>query len=172
MDSKEFSKKITDIIFNKKGYDVVVINLKELTSFADYFVICSADSNVQVKAIADDVDKSLRDEGIKCWHREGYQALNWVLLDYVDVIVHVFKKESREFYNLEKLWGDADIEKLSDPAYLQSTNWVSKKLISLNLPADCAGLPIGHSAGNLLLQWENVKKLDSKNNDRIPTEWH
>ncbi len=122
MDSKEFSKKITDIIFNKKGYDVVIINLKELTSFADYFVICSADSNVQVKAIADDVDKSLRDEGIKCWHREGYQALNWVLLDYVDVIVHVFKKESREFYNLEKLWGDADIEKLSDPAYSQSTN--------------------------------------------------
>ncbi len=122
MDSKEFSKKITGIIFNKKGYDVVVINLKELTSFADYFVICSADSDVQVKAIADDVDKSLRDEGIKCWHREGYQALNWVLLDYVDVIVHVFKRESREFYNLEKLWGDAEIEKLSDLTYSQSTN--------------------------------------------------
>jgi len=65
LDSKEFSKKITGIIFNKKGYDVLIINLKELTSFADYFVICSADSNVQVKAIADDVDKSLRDEGIK-----------------------------------------------------------------------------------------------------------
>ncbi len=77
---------------------------------------------MQVKAIADDVDKTLRDEGIKCWHREGYQALNWVLLDYVDVIVHVFKKESREFYNLEKLWGDAKMEKLSDPAYTQSTN--------------------------------------------------
>ena len=114
---KYSQKKLPGIIFNKKGYDVVIINLNELASFADYFVICSADSDTQVKAIADDVDKSLRDEGIKCWHREGYQALNWVLLDYVDVIVHVFKKESREFYNLEKLWGDAEIEKLTDPAY-------------------------------------------------------
>jgi len=122
LDSKVFSKKIASIIFNKKGYDVVIINLNELASFADYFVICSADSDTQVKAIADDVDKSLRDEGIKCWHREGYQALNWVLLDYVDVIVHVFKKESREFYNLEKLWGDAEIEKLTDPAYSPKTN--------------------------------------------------
>jgi len=116
LDSKIFTKKITDIIFNKKGFDVVVINLKELASFADYFVICSADSDVQVKAIADDVDKTLRDEGIKCWHREGYQALSWVLLDYVDVVVHIFKKESRLFYNLEKLWGDAEIDKVKDPA--------------------------------------------------------
>jgi len=116
LDSKFFTKKITDIIFNKKGFDVIVINLKELASFADYFVICSADSDVQVKAIADDVDKTLRDEGIKCWHREGYQALSWVLLDYVDVVVHIFKKESRLFYNLEKLWGDAEIEKIKDPA--------------------------------------------------------
>jgi len=116
LDSKIFTKKITDIIFNKKGFDVIVINLKELASFADYFVICSADSDVQVKAIADDVDKTLRDEGIKCWHREGYQALSWVLLDYVDVVVHIFKKESRLFYNLEKLWGDAEIEKIKDPA--------------------------------------------------------
>lgn len=116
MDSKVFTKKITDIIFNKKGYNVTVINLKELASFADYFVICSADSDTQVKAIADDVDKTLRDEGIKCWHREGYLALSWVLLDYVDVVVHIFKKESREFYNLEKLWGDAEIEKVTDPA--------------------------------------------------------
>ena len=116
MDSKIFTKKITDIIFNKKGFDVVVINLMELASFADYFVICSADSDVQVKAIADEVDKKLRDEGIKCWHREGYQALSWVLLDYVDVVVHIFKKESRLFYNLEKLWGDAEIENIKDPA--------------------------------------------------------
>jgi ribosome-associated protein len=116
LDSKVFTKKITDIIFNKKGHNVTVINLKGLATFADYFVICSADSDTQVKAIADDVDKTLRDEGIKCWHREGYLALSWVLLDYVDVVVHIFKKESRNFYNLEKLWGDAEIEKITDPA--------------------------------------------------------
>ncbi|MGD8306579.1 MAG: ribosome silencing factor [Ignavibacteria bacterium] len=116
MDSKDFTNKIANIIFNKKGYNVVILNLIGLASFADYFVICSADSDIQVKAIADDVDKTLHDEGIKCWHREGYQALNWVLLDYVDVVVHIFRKESREFYNLEKLWGDAEITTVTDPA--------------------------------------------------------
>lgn len=120
MDSKQFAKKAAGKIFNKKGYDVVLIDLRNLATFADYFVICSADSDVQVKAIADDVDKSLREEGIKCWHREGYQALNWVLLDYVDVVIHIFKKDARFYYNLEKLWGDAPCEKLTDPAQKQS----------------------------------------------------
>jgi ribosome-associated protein len=78
-------------------------------------VICSADSDTQVKAIADEIDKSLRDEGIRCWHKEGYMALSWVLLDYVDVVVHVFKKEAREFYNIEKLWGDATSIEVVDP---------------------------------------------------------
>lgn len=115
MDSKIFAKKIADLIFNKKGYDVNILDLRNLATFADYFVICSAESDTQVKAIADEIDKSLRDEGIKCWHKEGYMALNWVLLDYVDVVVHVFKKESREFYNIEKLWGDAPIIEVEDP---------------------------------------------------------
>ena len=122
MDSNVFAKRISEIMFNKKAYDVVLIDLRKLAAFADFFVICSADSDVQVKAIADDVDRSLRDEGVKCWHKEGYQALNWVLLDYIDVIVHVFKKDAREFYNLEKLWGDAQFERPTDPALSQSVN--------------------------------------------------
>jgi len=64
---------------------------------------------VQVKAIADEVDKKLRDEGIKSSVKEGYEALNWILLDYFDVIVHIFKAESRAYYNLEKFWADAPI---------------------------------------------------------------
>lgn len=116
MDSKKFAYLISEKIFNKKGDDVILINLKKVASFADYFIICSADSDVQVRAIADEIEKSLRDEGIKCWHKEGYTALKWVLLDYVDVVVHVFQKESRLFYNLEKLWGDAPTESLTDPA--------------------------------------------------------
>jgi len=103
LDSKIFAQKISDLIFNKKGYDVRILDLRNIVSFTDYFVICSADSDTQVKAIADEIDKSLRDDGIKCWHKEGYMALSWVLLDYVDVVVHVFKKEAREFYNVEKL---------------------------------------------------------------------
>jgi len=116
LNSTELSHKISEIIFAKKGYDVILIDLQKLVTFTDYFVVCSADSDVQVKAIADQVDKALSDEGIKCWHREGLKALNWVLMDYVDVVVHIFKKEAREFYNLEKLWGDAPTEKMIDSA--------------------------------------------------------
>ena len=116
MNTKELANRISETIFTKKGFDVIIIDLKKLVTFTDYFVICSADSDTQVKAIADQVDKALSEEGIKCWHREGLKALNWVLMDYVDVVVHIFKKEAREFYNLEKLWGDAPTEKMIDPA--------------------------------------------------------
>ncbi len=115
MDSRIIADRITELIFNKKGYDVKILDLRKLTTIADYFVICSADSDTQVKAIADEVDKTLRDEGIRLWHKEGYQSLNWVLIDYVDVVVHIFKKESREFYNIEKLWGDAPSFDIEDP---------------------------------------------------------
>jgi len=81
---------------------------------SDFFVICTADANTQVKAIADEIDKKLRKDGIKCYHKEGYNSLNWVLLDYFDVVVHIFKKEAREFYKLEKLWGDAVFTEIED----------------------------------------------------------
>ena len=115
MNSTDLAHRISDIIFTKKGFNVLAIDLRNLVSFTDYFVVCSADSDTQVKAIADEVDKVLSEDGIKCWHKEGLKALSWVLLDYVDVVVHIFKKDSREFYNLEKLWGDAPSEKLKDP---------------------------------------------------------
>jgi ribosome-associated protein len=114
LDSKDLAYQITGLIFNKKGYDVRILDLRNLASFTDYFVICSADSDTQVKAIADEIDKQLRDEGIKYWHVEGYKALNWVLVDYVDVVVHIFKKDARDFYKLEKLWGDAPSEEVVD----------------------------------------------------------
>lgn len=115
MESSQLANKITDLIFNKKGYDVKILDLRNITTFTDYFVVCSGDSDTQVKAIADEVDKKLSDEGIRPWHIEGYQALNWILIDFVDVVVHIFKKETREFYNLEKLWGDAPITEVIDP---------------------------------------------------------
>lgn len=115
MESSLLANRISQLIFNKKGYDVKILDLKELTSITDYFVICTGDSDTQIKAIADEIDKKLRDENIKVWHIEGYESLNWVLLDYVDVVVHIFKKETREFYNLEKLWGDAPTIEVVDP---------------------------------------------------------
>lgn len=126
MKSKDFTTVISEMIFSKKGYDVKIVDLRKLATFADFFIICSADSDTQVKAIADEIDKKLRDEGIKCWHKEGFMALQWVLLDYVDVVVHIFKKDAREFYNLEKLWGDAEIIEVEDPM-LKPKKAVSEK---------------------------------------------
>lgn len=116
MDSTDLANQISEIIFTKKGFNVLKVDLRNLVTFTDYFVICSADSDTQVKAIADQIDKVLSDDGIRCWHREGLKALSWVLLDYVDVVVHIFKKEARDFYNLEKLWGDAPSELMKDLA--------------------------------------------------------
>jgi len=113
--SRELAHRISEVIFTKKGFNVLTVDLSKLISFTDYFVICSADSDTQVKAISDQLDKVLSDEGVKCWHKEGLKALSWVLMDYVDVVVHIFKKDAREFYNLEKLWGDAPTKKMTDP---------------------------------------------------------
>ncbi|MCK9280993.1 MAG: ribosome silencing factor [Melioribacteraceae bacterium] len=114
MDSLKFAKKIADIVLSKKGTDIKILDLRKLSGISDYFLICSADSDRQVKAIADEVDKMLSEEGIKCFHREGFESLNWVILDYFDVIVHVFKNETRQFYGLEKLWGDAPTITIED----------------------------------------------------------
>ena len=107
--------RIVEHIFSKKGYNVKILDLRTLTTITDYFIICTGDSDTQVKAIADEVDKRMRDEGVRSWHTEGYRSLNWVLIDFVDIVVHVFKKESREYYNLEKLWGDAPVVIAEDP---------------------------------------------------------
>lgn len=120
-------KKIVELIFEKKGFDVKVLELKKVTALADYFIICTADSDVQVKAISDHVERSLKDEGIKLWHKEGYIGLNWVLLDYVDVVVHIFKNETRSYYNLEKFWGDAPFLELTDEEKIEKPKTAVKK---------------------------------------------
>jgi ribosome-associated protein len=120
LESKNLAFKISELIFGKKGYEVKIMDLSKVTSFADYFVLCTADSNTQVKAISDEVERKLREEGISSWHREGYESLSWVLLDYVDVVVHIFKKDARQYYNLEKLWGDAPVIDVQDPAVVKT----------------------------------------------------
>lgn len=109
MESLKFAKEIAELTKLKKAYNIKILDLKNLSNIADYFVICSADSDKQVKAIADEVDEKLIERGIKCFHREGFETLNWVLMDYFDVVLHVFRAEARNYYNLEKLWGDAPV---------------------------------------------------------------
>ena len=103
--------RIAQFALDKKAEKVVSLNVKDLTSIADEFVICSSDTNIQVKAIADSIRKSTDTKPIRV---EGYEHLNWVLLDYIDVIVHIFKTAERNYYNIEKLWGDAPIREFND----------------------------------------------------------
>lgn len=109
MESLKVAKKIANLVLNKKGYDIKILDIRKISSISDFFVICSADVDKQVKAIADEVEEKLDKQGIKCYSKEGYETLNWVILDYFDVIVHIFKTEVRNYYNLEKLWGDAPL---------------------------------------------------------------
>jgi len=103
-------------IFEKKGQNVLKIDLRKLdTRIADYFVICHAPSSTQVSALCDSVDDTVRKEtGEKPLHVEGLENSFWVLIDYGNVIVHIFLEEYRKFYSLESLWADAKIEALED----------------------------------------------------------
>ena len=104
---------IARLTLTKKAYDVAVLDLRGLTTMADFFVVCSADSEPQIRAIADAVEEGMEETGEAPWHKEAGSP-NWVLLDYVDVVLHIFHKDSRSFYSLEKLWGDATITAVTD----------------------------------------------------------
>jgi ribosome-associated protein len=112
--SRTLARTIADLALSKKAIDVTVMDLKKLGAVADFFVVCSADSDTQVKAIAAAIQNGTEEQGIAPWHMEGLRALSWVVLDYVDVVVHVFHKEARSFYRLERLWGDAKMTVVGD----------------------------------------------------------
>ena len=107
-DGLALARRAAEACLEKKATDPVVLDLRELEAVSDFFVVVSAASEVQVKAIADHVEERLREErGARPWHVEGLDGRRWVLLDYVDVVVHVFHEKTREYYLLERLWGDA-----------------------------------------------------------------
>ncbi|WP_461788681.1 ribosome silencing factor [Pedobacter sp.] len=97
-------------IQEKKGNDIVRLDLRELSSsVSDYFVICNADSSTQVKAIADSVeDEIYKLTKTNPWRKEGFDNAEWIILDYLDIVVHIFRTEKRDFYGIEDLWGDAE----------------------------------------------------------------
>jgi ribosome-associated protein len=97
-------------IQEKKGKDIVCLDLRNIAhAVTDYFIICHAESNTQVDAIANSVDDEIKKAtGENPWHTEGFENAEWILIDYVNVVVHVFQKETRDFYSLEKLWADAE----------------------------------------------------------------
>ena len=112
-------KKILKIAVNaaddKKAHDLVALDISEIASFANYFLFCTGDSSRQMQAIADEIEKQLKEVGVRPSHVEGYQNAEWILMDYFDLVIHIFSKNARVYYDLERLWRDGkklEIDKL------------------------------------------------------------
>ncbi len=114
MNSYEQALLTAKALDSKKGIDIQVIEIKDISVIADYMVIATGSSNTHVKALADEVEYQLDNAGISVSHIEGYRSNSWILLDYIDVIVNVFSDEAREFYDLERLWQDGKPVDLSE----------------------------------------------------------
>jgi len=97
---------IIDALNDKKARDIRVIDIHSLTTIASYFVIASGTSSTHIQALADQVEEKLSKEGLSPLHTEGYHSARWILMDYSDVVVHIFHEEDRDYYSLERLWQD------------------------------------------------------------------
>jgi ribosome-associated protein len=107
VDTRERVREAVSAADDRKAVDLKVLQLEKITDFTDYFLICSGTSERQVQAIADAVQERLRERGVRPLHVEGYNRSQWILIDYGDLVVHVFQEEQRRYYALERLWGDA-----------------------------------------------------------------
>ncbi len=108
IDSKELAENIGNVLDNKKGKDILLLNIQNVSIIADYFVICSGRSTIQVKALSDEVEEKIQELGVPLLRKEGYRDGRWIVMDYGTVIVHLFHHDDRHFYNLEHLWADGE----------------------------------------------------------------
>lgn len=114
MTSYELAHIIANLAFDRKAEDVVILDLRGISTVTDFFVICSGTADTHVKAIYEFIEDQLNEMGVRPLNIEGRNTLRWALLDYVDVVVHVQLPEVREYYGLERLWGDAALERIGD----------------------------------------------------------
>jgi len=114
LEGRPLAERIASLMLAKKADHVLIMDLHGITTMTDYFVLGSADSELQINAIMKHVVEQLEQESARPWHIEGTNASSWVLLDFVDVVVHLFKPETRAFYSLERLWGDAEFIEIKD----------------------------------------------------------
>ena len=114
MKTFDLARKICKAASDKKACEVITMDMRGLTFSTDYFVVCSAQTATQVRAIADNIEDELDKDGVHFNHREGYHEGEWILLDYGDVVAHIFKEENRQYYALEQLWSEAKITLYED----------------------------------------------------------
>ena len=105
-------KQVADLMLDKKAIDVTLIDVSKITTLTDFFIICTSESDPQTKAIFNHIKNELSINKIKPWRTEGEMNLHWVIMDYINFVVHIFNKETREYYDFERLWGDAIITKI------------------------------------------------------------
>jgi len=110
----QLASRAAELALEKKATTIKIFDVSKLTSVADFFVICTGSVDTHVRAIFEHIVDEFKKDGIRPWHVEGRERYQWVLIDFVDVVVHVFQPETREFYGLERLWGDAQIEEVRD----------------------------------------------------------
>ena len=114
MTSKELAKLACDALDDKKALEIKVINIENVSTLADYFIIASGTNHNQVQAMADNVDETLGRAGYEPKQIEGYQNENWILMDYRDIVIHIFDEENRLFYDLERIWRDGTVVEVED----------------------------------------------------------
>ena len=114
MTNKEYAMLAGKVLSNKKGRDIVIIDLQEKASFADYFVICSGTSERQIQTLSDEVEERLIEEGLVLKSIEGKHGSGWILMDFGDIIINLFTEETRERYSIEKIWGDCKFIEVED----------------------------------------------------------
>ena len=110
----KITKEITNLMIDKKALDITLIDVRGITTLTDYFIICTSESDPQTRAIFNHIKDNLITENIKPWKTEGYEYLQWVIMDYINFVIHIFNKETRLYYDFERLWGDANIVKVKN----------------------------------------------------------
>lgn len=114
-DSSKMVEIITEALLSRKGKEISVLDVSGLTTLTDFFVVCHGTSDVQIKALADVVEEELlKQVGEKAWKKEGLQGRSWIILDFVNIVVHILSKEKRDFYGIERMWNDAKITHIKD----------------------------------------------------------
>ena len=112
--SKKIALKIGELILDKKGDDIRILDVRELTSLTEFFVVCTSDSAPKTRAITNYIKEELKKNDINPWHIEGLEKMEWVLLDYVNIVINIFNPNTREYYNVERLWSDAKITDITE----------------------------------------------------------
>lgn len=114
-DTEKLINAITEGLMQIKAKNIVLLDVRELTTLTDYFIVCHGSSDTQIRALANSVTEKVKEElGENVWKQEGMDARRWIILDYVNVVVHIFNEEKREYYGIERMWNDAVITEIND----------------------------------------------------------